>query len=230
MEIFDSRGRGGRIAAIPVVCIALVCSLMAPGRARSESAQPYFLVATPNLSDPLFQESVVLMLPVTQPPLVAGFIINKPTTIPLRKLFPDAPAVKNRAENAYFGGPVDLDRAWLLLRAAQAPPDATRLLDDIYLSDDPHSMGETLKDPHSANDLHVLLGRAQWSQNQLHGEMFEGSWYTMPAEAEMVFAADPRRIWRILSDRAQLQEVDAIGARAPDAFRLLTVRFRQGGF
>jgi hypothetical protein len=35
------------------------------------------------------------MLPPTQIPLVAGVIINKPTTIPLSKLFSRAPALKN---------------------------------------------------------------------------------------------------------------------------------------
>jgi len=214
-----------RIAGIVLVCAALASFAMAAREAQSEDV-PYFLVATPNLSDPIFQESVILMFPVKQPPLVVGLIINKPTTIPVRNLFPDDPAFKDHAETAYFGGPVEPDQAALLMRAAQASGKAMRLFDGIYLSDDPHSAAEMLKDSGS-KDLRVFVGRAQWSQEQLQGEKMEGSWYVMPAKPEMLFSAYPGHIWRSLIDRAQLLEVNATGVPAPDALRLLPVRLLQ---
>jgi len=210
-----------RAAGIFVVCAALVLALMTAREAQSANVTPSFLVATPNLSGPLFQRSVILMLPPTQVPLVAGIIINKPTTIPVQQVFPNAPALKNHAETAYFGGPVDPTEPSLVLRASQPPEKTIRLLDDIYVSVDPGSAAELLKDPRPAKDVRLFLGRAQWTPDQLHAEIAEGSWYVVPAKADMVFSPDPERIWRALVQRAELQEVDATDAPEPDTFALL---------
>lgn len=209
-----------RAAAIFVVCAALVAALMTAREAQSANVTPFFLVATPDLSDPLFQQSVILMLPPTQIPLVAGVIINKPSTVPVRKLFPDAPAVKNQPDTAYFGGPVDLTEPSLILRASRPSGKATRLFNEIYLSTDPRSIAEILKDPRPAKDLRLFLGRAQWTRDQLRAEILRGSWYVVPAKAELVFSPDPGHLWRILVERAQLQEVEATRAQEPNVFVL----------
>lgn len=94
MDAAECRRRRGpwRVKSlILVVCAALVPPLTAAREAQSANA-PFFLVATRNLPDPIFQQSVILMAPSTQPPLVAGIIINKPTTTLVRELFPQASA------------------------------------------------------------------------------------------------------------------------------------------
>lgn len=66
-----------------------------------------FLVARPELGDPLFKESVVLMFPssvVAIEGVVFGLIINRPVRVALCEIFPDDDALKNRSETAYFGG------------------------------------------------------------------------------------------------------------------------------
>jgi putative transcriptional regulator len=191
-----------------VVCVALRALMAAPD-ARAANPAPIFLVATQSLSDPLFRESVILMLPPEVDPIVAGVIINKPTTIAVRKLFPRSNPLKRPAAIAYFGGPVDLDAPSVLMRAAEPSAKASRLFDDIYMGTDPDSIAALLRDPARPADLRVFLGRAQWSREQLHGEMLQRSWYIVPAKAEMVFSADPDSVWRALVQRAELQEVEA---------------------
>lgn len=215
-----------RIAAgIFLTCAMLAAGLITAREARSANATTSFLVATPDLIDPIFQRSVILMLPQVQVPLVAGLIINKPTTIAAHKLFPDAPALKKRSDMVYFGGPVDPEVPSLILRASRPSPKATRLFDDVFVSTDPGSIGELLKDSRPSKGARIFLGRAQWTEDQLHMEMLRGSWYIVPANAEMVLSREPERVWRVLIERAQLQEVDATGAREPDGFALL--RFAQ---
>ncbi len=210
-----------RVAGILILSAGLVAVLTTALRAQSADAKPFFLVATRDLPDPLFQQSVILMLPPGRIPLVAGIIINKPTTIAVRKLFPDSPSLKNQSGTAYFGGPVDPTEPALILRAPGGLGKATRLFDDIYVSADPKSISEFLKDPHPARDLRLFLGRAQWSHDQLRSEILEGSWYVMPAKAEMVFSPDPAHVWRKLVEHAQLQEVEATHAPGPHALALL---------
>jgi len=45
------------------------------------------------------------MVPTTGEPLIVGLVVNKPTRLPLVKIFPESPALKDRTENAYMGGP-----------------------------------------------------------------------------------------------------------------------------
>ncbi len=219
-----SRYRGQIRAAIGVMgCCAALISLPAiaqePWRA---GAKPSFLVATRGLSDPIFEQTVILMLPpATNVPLVIGFIINKPTGVPLQKLFPGAPALKKHDETAYFGGPVELTEPGLLLRAMRPGADVTSVFEDISVTINPASVAGILKDSDPAKDLRVILGRAQWTPEQLHAEMMEGSWYDVPAQAKLVFSPSPDTIWRTLVQHAELQEVNASPGGADDGFALL---------
>ncbi len=193
-----------RLATIIIAAIALVL-VVTPTRGTSSASEMFFLVATPDLQDPLFQESVILMLPHTPPPLVVGLIVNKPTSKRLSELLPDSPVLKNRTDDAYFGGPVDLDEPALVFRAAGAPEHAMALFDGVYVSLDPERVAGLLKDRALVKDLRLYFGRAQWSREQLHDEMLRGSWYVVPADPAFVFSADPKHVWRVLVERAQLR-------------------------
>jgi putative transcriptional regulator len=231
------RHRGRRARAIGVsallsivVRVLLGCVwLQAATAAESAKPKPFFLVATRALADPLFEQSVILMLPPEQPPLVAGLIINKRTAIAVRELFPHAPALKNSDDTAFFGGPVDLSAPSVVMRSAQASSNATRLFDDIYVSTNPSAVAGLLDEPHPAKDLRLILGRAQWTREQLHAEMMEGSWYVVPATAAEVFTA-PESIWQTLVQRAQLQEVGGPCAPPADAFTLLRSSYEGSNF
>jgi len=199
--------------AIFIVCAVLVPALRTARETKGAKVTSFFLVASPDLPDSLFQQSVILMLPPTQTPLVGGIIINKPTTIPLPKLFSGAPALKNQA-TAYFGGPVEITEPSLILRGAEPTGNVIRLFDNVYVSTDPDSIAKLVKDyPRSGEDLRLFFGRAQWMPRQLHAEILAGAWYVLPAEADLLFSPDPGRIWRLLVERTRLHEVDVFGAQ-----------------
>ena len=167
--------------------------------AGTEGRKPVFILSRCDSrpAHPMFQQTVILMLPPTQPPLVAGIIINKPTSIPLAKLFRD-PALKNPG-NAYFGGPVELTEPLLLLRGAKPNGNASRLFDDVYVTTDPDSIAKLLQHKsQSADDPRVYFGRAQWTLDQLHAEILAGAWYVMPAKADWVFSSNPAGLWHLL--------------------------------
>jgi putative transcriptional regulator len=211
-------------SAVVIVCAALLVAATlarAAQPAQRSSTRPVFLVATPDLPDPLFAKSVILMLPPTASPLIAGLIVNKPTTIHVQALFPHAAALKGDSGNAYFGGPVNLTEPCLILRAPQPSAKVSRLFDDVYVSADPSFVAQLVANPQSASDLRLVLGRAQWTRDQLHGEMLRNSWYVARARADMVFNTDPEGVWRTLVQHAQLLEVDATSLAEPGRFTLL---------
>lgn len=213
-----TRWRGPRYllaTAILAMSAALVPALRTARENPAGSTSSFILVAIPDLPDPMFQQTVILMLPPTQPPLVAGIIINRPTTIPLLKLFSRAPALKNQ-ETAYFGGPVEVTEPSLILRASAPAANMTRLFDDVYVSTDPDSIVKMLKnDSAPVNNLRVFFGRAQWTADQLHDEISGGAWYVVPARADLVFSPDPGQVWHDLIEHAQLHAVGVTGAQSP---------------
>ncbi len=164
-----------------------------------------FLVAREPVVDPFFEHSVVMMVPTTGEPLIVGLIVNKPTRLPLVKLFPESATLKNRSESAYMGGPVDMATPSLVFHAPKPPRQAMLLYDDVYLSFDPKLISKLMQDPKQTGDLRLFLGRAQWKPAQLEDEALRGSWYSLRAEGEVIFDRDSEHLWKRLHERARPQ-------------------------
>jgi putative transcriptional regulator len=181
-------------------------SMPAANVTRAADAKPYFLVASPEMGDPVFRNSVIMMVPTIQAPLLAGVIINEPTGTPAREVFPHFPALQDDPNSAYYGGPIDNGAPTLAIRTSHPPDKAIQIVDDVYVSTDAGSIAGALKDHSSLANLHIFLGRAQWLPEQLHYEIMEGAWYVVPADADQVFSTDPTHLWHKLVERGQLQE------------------------
>ena len=193
---------------------------------QKPKAKLLFLVARRPIVDPIFEQSVVLMVPTKGTPLIVGLIVNKPTRLPLLKIFPESPALKNRPDTAYIGGPVDMAAPALAFHAPKPPNQAMLLYDDVYLSFDPQFISELLQDPKQKGDLRLFLGRAQWAPEQLQGEALEGSWYSLRAEGEVIFDRDSEHLWNRLHERARPPvsvENRKLGSESP--FQKHTVSF-----
>jgi putative transcriptional regulator len=189
-----------------------------PNKEDSE-IKTLFLVARPELREPIFKESVVLRLPssVGGEGLVVGLILNKPARVALSDIFPDDQALENRSETVYFGGPVDPRVPGVVFRSSEAAKQATLLFGDIYVSFDPDFIRELLKEPKKVPDLRLFVGRSQWAPAQLQNDMAIGAWYSVRAETNLIFSATTQYLWRKLLDRAEPAPV----ANVPDVpFRL----------
>ncbi|HYL58882.1 MAG TPA: YqgE/AlgH family protein [Candidatus Acidoferrales bacterium] len=220
----ESRRQNSRIAIVAsaaAVAIAIAAASLASETARPAPEEPHFLVATRAMPDSMFAHSVILLIPSVEFPLVAGVILNKPSAVPIRNLFPDSAALKNKDDTAFFGGPVALNEATLILRAAQPIPHTVHVFDDVYASIDAGAEAEAVKNP-ALTELRVFLGRAQWLDDQLHAESLAGAWYIVPAKADLVFS-DPAKLWSTLVERAELQEAEAIKIPRSTMFALLRV-------
>ena len=213
MREFSSKLRGRMVAGLLVVSTALIATLATAQKAQStDLTMPSFLVATRDLQDPLFQHAVILMIPSTEPPLLAGVIINSPAKVPVRAMFPQARQLKSTQETMYLGGPVEPDEASVIFRASSAPGSATRIFDDTYVATGHDAIAGILKDPRFA-DLRVILGKAQWLRDQLYSEVMRGAWYVVPAKSDLVFS-DPKDLWSALVQGGDLQEAEAGDAPA----------------
>jgi putative AlgH/UPF0301 family transcriptional regulator len=192
-----------------VALAALLGATLAAAESAEVRANSFFLVASRSMPDPVFQQSVILMLPSDEPQLVAGVIINKPTNVTLGNLLRPPLPPQNRGQKVYFGGPVDLTVPILVIRTTRPPKSAIQLWSNVYVVVDAGSIGDVLRDSRPGNDARLYLGRAQWAQEQLRGELLEGAWSLVPVRADLIFEHDSAKIWPMLSQHEHVREVDA---------------------
>jgi putative transcriptional regulator len=183
-------------------CVLLGSLCPSAEAAPRKDSNAVFLVARHQVQDPYFRQSVVLMLPLTNGPLIVGLIVNKPTRISLGKLFPGKVAPESQFDHAYFGGPVHVYVPCVVLRASTAPNGALRLYGNVYLTFDSHLIASLLRKGLPSSSLRLFLGRAQWLPEQLKDEMSGGGWYRVETEGDIVFSSDPNSLWRTLHDQA----------------------------
>lgn len=226
----DRKLRTRALVAIAVVACILAAILGAQGRALAAPAEPYFLVATHDLIDPIFGESVILILPVAESGVLLGVIINKPTKLRVQDLVSGAPVLAKPAETAFFGGPVEVNTPALLVRSNHPLAKAMHVFEDVYLFADTASINAYVKAPPEANGVRLIVGRSQWMPDQLQSEIAEGSWYKAPAEVETIFSPDPNKVWGKLVQRGQLQEAGSGGPTSPIRTLREVVYFDRVGF
>lgn len=168
-------------------------------------ANGVFLVAKPELFDPNFRETVVL---ITQPvpgggPL--GVILNRPTGARLSGAWPAAGAVPDEFDALYGGGPVGRNQLIFLVRSAVRIENTLRVLENVYLSGDPELLKKIVAAEVKIQSLRAYAGYAGWAPRQLQAEIAQGGWYVIPADADIIFTTDTALMWPELIKRITLR-------------------------
>lgn len=181
--------------------LLILIAFSAPAGAAEGDANAIFLVASAELLDPNFRETVVL---VTQPREGGpwGVIINRPLEQRLSEIFTEFETLKNRKDVLFFGGPVAPDGLVFLVRSPEPPPRAVAVLRDVWFVGDVEWIEGLLKRPEPTRGLRVYAGYSGWAPGQLQAEIARGGWHVLPADAATVFEADPARVWPELIKRA----------------------------
>jgi len=186
---------------IRITMLLALAALVAPADAAEGVANAIFLVASSELKERTFSETVVL---VTQPPRGGpwGVIINRPLAQRLSEVFTEYETLKNRKDVLHFGGPVQRDGLVFLVRTTEPPPRAVPVLKDVYFVSDLDWIDGLFRRPEPTRGVRVYYGHSGWAPGQLQMELERGGWHVVPADAETVFDKDPARIWPDLIERA----------------------------
>jgi putative transcriptional regulator len=170
---------------------------------------PGLLIAMPQLADPNFARSVVLMIEHNDQGSF-GLVINQPSPIKANELL-DSLAMRwgGDAETVVWsGGPVSPTTGWVLHEPVQAlVGDGTSTIGPgVALSTSPERLRALAARP--PGRLRLLLGYSGWGPGQLAREMAQGSWLHADLDPEIVFDLDADEMWRAA--------VESLGIR-PDA-------------
>jgi putative transcriptional regulator len=190
--------------------VALLMQAAAGAHAADTAlANGVFLVAKPELLDPNFRETVVL---ITQPEVGGGplgVIVNRPLAARLSEVIPGAAKVPEQFDQIYGGGPVMPDGLLFLVRSHERPERSLLVLADVYLSGDSGLIEQIVRGEVAVPAFRAYAGYSGWAPGQLQAEIMRGGWYVIQADADTVFAADASTVWpglirRIATKRALL--------------------------
>jgi putative transcriptional regulator len=191
-----------RLFAIAAVLVVFGPVIQAQSTQPRELAVGKLLVASRELGDPNFAESVVLLVHYDEKSVV-GLIINRRTRLPLTRVFQDRKEANSRSDTVYSGGPVGLSGVLALLRTAEHPEDSEHVFGDVYLVANKSLLEKTLAAGTDAAKFHVYMGYAGWTVPQLEREVELGAWYIFRGDAALVFDADPKSVWSRLIRRTE---------------------------
>ena len=177
--------------ALCLVLFALACPASA-GEAKPLTT--ILLVARPELRDPNFGDSVVLVMNnIAEAP--KGIIVNRPTRLTVASVFPDLQHLAKVDDKVYFGGPVDLKAVSFLFRADSKPENAVAVVEGVYLSTDGELLYKLLRRERPMEGLRIYIGYSGWAPGQLEAEIARGSWRLAPADAAAIFEGKSERPW-----------------------------------
>ena len=186
-----------RWAALLVASLLPLCAQGQP----AEAPNAILLVARPELADPNFRETVVLVTQASDASTV-GVILNRPT--------PRKHAKSGKAIGV--GGPVAPGALVALFRSPAKPEGPSfHVLKGVYLSMQPATLDALSARP--AGDYRLYAGFSGWAPRQLESEMVRDSWYILPASESVIFRDDVRGLWRELVEKAR--RMKAPRAQAP---------------
>ncbi|NIR29106.1 MAG: hypothetical protein GWN84_07275 [Gammaproteobacteria bacterium] len=164
-------------------------------RARASTLDKgVFLVASPELSDPNFSKTVVLLVDYDASGAM-GVVINRPTQVVLASVLPHLEELEDRFDRVYFGGPVARNQILLLIRSKTQPKRATHVTEDIYVSVSRVTLREMLDQKQTGDAFHAYAGYAGWASGQLEDELTRGDWQVSEADPQAVFHPDPSKVW-----------------------------------
>jgi len=158
-------------------------------------AAPLLLLSMPQMADPNFTKTVVLLCDYTDQGAF-GFVVNRQMDEPAWQLIRTEPPVRIDPDvRLWMGGPVDLQRTWVLMSEAQGPEDEQREISPgILLSVSRELTLQLLQAPPTSR-ARVLVGYAGWGPGQLDKELAASAWLTTSVDPGLIFGVAPDEMW-----------------------------------
>jgi putative transcriptional regulator len=173
----------------------------------AESLRGSLLIAAPQLLDPNFRRTVVLVADHGEEGAM-GVILNRPSGMTVADAAPDLEPLIGPDAPIFAGGPVQATSGVVLAEVVEADEP---LFGDVVLVP---GLGELADVVDGAGSIRVFAGYAGWGPGQLDDELGREDWIVEPARASDVFSEEPEALWGSVLERKGGQF--ALLARMPD--------------
>lgn len=157
------------------------------------SLAPSFLVAVPQLLDPNFRQTVVLLLQQTNDGAL-GIVVNRESNLRLEDLCRDHEIAYagDPDKRVLVGGPVQPEQG-LVLFGERDDPEGRPIVAGLQVSASTGTLSRLCGT--AGTPFQCYAGYAGWAPGQLEREIGEGSWIIIPPNPTLVFETPLHQIW-----------------------------------
>jgi putative transcriptional regulator len=151
-----------------------------------------FLYAAPQLADRNFAQTVVLLIE-HGPTGSLGLVIDRPSEMPATEVLGESSGLQDL--RVYWGGPVQPEALFGLVRTNRPGEGAKKVLDGVYMTASRVELEAAARGNRPEDRVRIYLGYAGWGAGQLDAEVKAGGWLIAPGEPAAVFSTDPEGLW-----------------------------------
>ncbi|MFI5367117.1 MAG: YqgE/AlgH family protein [Candidatus Binatia bacterium] len=160
-----------------------------------DSLAPTLLLAMPQMQDPNFARSVVLLCKHEREGAM-GLVVNQRTETKVSSIVElEPPPQRDSGIEVWVGGPVEPRRGWLLLGYDPGTEESIRVGEGFYLSASPTLLRGLIEAADVSLEQRFLLGYAGWGEGQLESELAASAWLTVEPTRRLVFGTSPEIMW-----------------------------------
>lgn len=161
-----------------------------------KSLAPTLLLAMPQMLDPNFARSVVLLCKHERDGAM-GLVVNRRTdTLASSLVVLEPPPKRDSGLEIWVGGPVEPQRGWLLLGSDPGSGESMDIGEGLYLSASADVLRRLIEEGGDDNkEQRLFLGYAGWGGGQLESELAASAWLTADVSKALIFNTDPERMW-----------------------------------
>jgi putative transcriptional regulator len=183
--------------------VLLVSPAASTALAKPEDMQPgtslagQLLVAEPEMGDPRFTRTVILMVQHDQKGAL-GIVINRPVEeVAVAKLL-NALGIDSKGSEGqvrlFAGGPVQPEAGFIIHTPEYHRAGTIDIDGRVAMTADPQVLRDIGLHRGPKQSL-VAFGYAGWGPGQLENEVMLGGWFTMSEDPKLVFDFDRDKLW-----------------------------------
>ncbi len=161
---------------------------------NGNSLAPKLLLSMPQLNDPNFKQTVVLLCEHGEEGAF-GLVLNRQTDTPASSVVRLSPPIE--VENGlqlWIGGPVEPERGWILMGDEPPEVESVEVCDGLYLSTSPDLLRRLLVNG-PPERTRLLTGYAGWGAGQLDAELSASSWLIADIQLDLIFDIQATQMW-----------------------------------
>ena len=182
---------------------ALFLALAAPlASAADVNQETAILVAKREMHDRVYGSTVIVVRPLGQDRHI-GFIVNKPTTVTLGKLFPKHLPSQKVADPVYLGGPMGPEVIFAMVKGRESPGGRSlQLTPGLYVAFDSAVVDRIIES--QPQDARFFAGMVLWQPGELSEEVKRGLWFVLDPQPDLVLQHKTTDgLWEDLVGRAE---------------------------
>lgn len=151
------------------------------------------LLAEPFMMESVFRRAAILLCEHNEEGSL-GFILNKSLDMRVDELIADFPEFNS---TVYYGGPVQTDTIHFLHTVGDLLENSQAILPGVYWGGSFDQLKFLIQSKLvKPEQIRFYIGYSGWTDGQLSDELLCGSWVLANGDANYVFKANPRLLWK----------------------------------